>query len=119
MARKDRKKTIVAHEVVQIPLLPEHAEQIKSEGLTVEAMFWKLYALTLEGYSLTFVADTDDNQYTARLAGIYPECKNASKLLYGNGSTPEKAIVSLYIKHFLVSKGGQWASISQTFSDMS
>lgn len=120
MPRRDSKnRPVSATEVVQIPLLPAWVDRITSEKLTVPDMRDKLLELLPQGYNLTESFDHDREQYTARLAGIDDRAANRGKLLYGNGRTPDLAIVSLYAKHFLGCTDGKWESTTGALSDMS
>lgn len=115
MANFTRKTTVKATQVVQIALLPEHAEDIEHCVLKFSDTFNRVLELTKEGYNLTIAYDTEREKYSVRLAGVESQCVNAGKLLYGNGKDVVYAFASVFVKHFLVCKGLNWeTSVTQT-----
>lgn len=112
MAKK-KVNTVKATDVVQVPLLPEHTDAVEAKVVEVSDALLDLFKLLREGYNLTFSYDQEREQTSIRLGGITENQPfNEGKLLYANGDTDEIAIAALWVKHFLVSKGGEWVSVS-------
>lgn len=119
MAQYAKKKIVRATEVVQIPLLPEHAPKIETAVQRVDAVFEELTSLCQEGYNLTIAYDTDRKQWNTRLAGIEEHCTNSGKLLYANGEELKYALAALWVKHFLVSGASSWETSNTNTSKYS
>jgi hypothetical protein len=116
---KNLRKQVIASEVVQIPLLPEHVTEIKSLVTNIGQVVTEVFDLTKSGYSVNIMFDAEKETYSVRLAGVTEGEKNSGHLLYGNGKTWELAFASVYVKHFLISKGGTWVNTSQASLDVS
>lgn len=117
--KKETRATVVCDNIIQISLLPEHVDEAVSRKITFDKASEEIDNLVLEGYSLLIQYDREKTQWSARLAGVYADLTNAKKLLYGNGITKQNAIMSLWIKVFLVSRGGVWVGITPSSLDMS
>lgn len=119
MAKNSIARPTAATQIVQIALLPELVEEALSEKIPLQDLLQAVTDILPQGYSLTIGYDMDTAKYSARYAGIDKASPNAGKLLYANGRTVEQALLGLYIKHFLQSKGGNWEATVRTSSDMS
>lgn len=111
--------TVDCRIVVQVSLLPDMVANANDMLVNIQDIIGDVMSLTTVGYSVTCSFEPLTGQYTVRLAGIHKNCDNAGKLLYGNGKTIEHAFVSVYLKHFLASKGGIWTPSAPYLSDMS
>lgn len=114
MTRKQKKQTVTCDEICQIPLTPDLVEEAVSISVKTDDIFPSIMGLCQEGYSLQIMYDQERYTWSVRLAGISPECVNAGKMLYGNGDELSLAFASLYVKHFLVSKGKIWGNTPTT-----
>lgn len=115
----NKQPTIKAHTVVQLALTPDVISKAETLVHEMDNVLIALLDECMKGYSLTVQYDSDQQQWSARFAGIRSECVNAGRLLYGNGKSATYALLSLYMKHFLVAKGGVWQSTSQSQADFS
>jgi len=114
MPQKKQKNTVTCDEIVQIALSPEMVDQAISLSAKMDTVMPAVFALCEQGYSLQVLYDSERELWSVRLAGISPECKNAGKMLYGNGEGLQEAFASVYVKHFLVSDSQIWATISKS-----
>lgn len=116
---RNKRSYVACTEVVQVSLFPEVVENVESMVFDAQGIVQVFEELAKSGYSVTIMHDSGQGKYSVRLAGIDEDCVNAGKLLYGNGVTFMDAFLSMYAKHFLISKATKWVASSPSFSTMS
>lgn len=117
---KNRTRTIVTcTEVVQIALLQDHVDNVTAMLADYDQILDDVLGLADDGYSINFMFDPESKKYSVRLAAVTPGMPNEGKMLYGNGTTRQQAVIAIYIKHFLQSNGGNWVPTVTATSGMS
>lgn len=101
-------KKALFEKVINMPLLPEHEEQLVQLEADVAGLIEQMEILLDTGYSIQLDRDPNREQYACRLCGEWENCPNAGKWLYGNSDTLWGAVAVATFKHFFLADGGKW-----------
>lgn len=97
-------------QIVQLPLLQEHQEELQGIVADPEQLFDDLKTLLDTGYSVTFSVNELTGGYSVCIRGVYTGSANAGKALYCNAPSPISALLVGVFKCFVIAGMGEWVA---------
>lgn len=109
--RKLGKNDIVPfEEVIQCSFLDDEAGKVVGYIADASALLDLMEVLVSQGYEVSFRFDSVRQNHSVCIKGVYANCPNAGKWLYGNAVSLENAFDSAFYKHFEIYGQGEWKS---------
>lgn len=99
---------------VDIDLAQEDKDRVRDMSIEAEDVLAIIFYFPAEGYKLTLSHDAAHSSYVAAATCQVKSDPNAGYTLNGRGSTPEKALNSLWYKHAVIAQSGAWSNVAGT-----